>query len=341
MRVEPAASSNATAGAGAETAEELRRWLEEALTAARGTESRIVAIRRRPSPFASLSPAEEISLTLNSGQAVNLFGKYLGPEERDHPEKQCRDREIRIYEELFKGEVDLPVPRYLGARWDAESGRRQVFLEHLDDWSLQYHELKYWFEAARRLAHFHAHFARRSERLNACDFLLRFDAPYLTEWARRAQAAVGRWLPKLATELRPIVEGYGRVTTPIQSQPPTLVHNDLAPKNVIACRTGESARIALVDWEMAGVGCGVLDLVHLKHGLGAEDDRRMCDVYFQALAESGCGTPVGGAREQLLTACDLHITMYRLAFGQTWSVPAETMAQWVDDVRRMYAGLAA
>jgi thiamine kinase-like enzyme len=330
MHTEPTTSQPASDEA------ELRRWLERACGERLGREVRIATMQRRPSPFASLFPADEISIATDSGERIDLFCKSLGDEESDHPEKQCRDREIRIYEELLNGEPGLPAPRYFGTRPDPLTGRRQLFLEHLDDWDLQYQDLTYWFLAARHLARFHAHFARQPGRLLECDFLLRLDGPYLAHWARRAQAALAEWLPDLAAELETVVSRYERVTDPIGRQPLTLVHNDLAPKNVIADRKSDPPRIALVDWEMAGSGCGVLDLVHLKHGLAIEDDRRMCADYFDELAQQGFAA-TDSAR--LVAACDLHITIYRLAFGKAWGVPIPTMAQWVRDVRRLYSQL--
>jgi len=317
---------------------ELCRWLERACSERLGRDIRIATMQRRPSPFVSRFPADEIAITTSTGERIGLFCKSLGDEESDHPEKQCRDREIRIYEELLDGENGLPTPRYFGTRGDPLTGRTQLFLEHLDDWDLQYQELTYWFLAARHLARLHAHFARQRARLLRCDFLLHLDGSYLANWARRAQAALAEWLPDLASQVEPVVTEYERVTDPIVRQPLTLVHNDLSPKNVVACRKSDPPRIALVDWEMAGVGCGVLDLVHLKHGLGVEDDQTMCAEYFRELARQGLAVSETDIA-QLLAACDLHITMYRLAFGKTWGVAIPTMAQWARDVQRWYAQL--
>ena len=42
----------------------------------------------------------------------------------------------------------------------------------------------------------------------------------------------------------------------LAEQPPTLVHNDLAPKNVIADTSANPGRTCIVDWEMAEWGAG-------------------------------------------------------------------------------------
>jgi aminoglycoside phosphotransferase (APT) family kinase protein len=321
-----------TAGETRAAEADLRLTLERLLGEARGRPVKVARVRREPSPFATLFPAEILSVTLRGGGEISLFVKHLGPEQAGHPEKQCRDREVRIYEELL-GDEGLPVPRYYGSRWNEATQRREVFLEYLGDWNLKYQDLEHWFTAARRLAQLHAHFAGRAARLLACDYLLRFDSACLRAWAERALAVVGGQSAELAAGLGPVLAGYGRVGEVLGRQPLTLVHNDMAPKNVLADRSRSPARICFVDWEMAGVGCGLLDLVDLKYGLGPADDRRMCAAYCAELA--GTGLLPAGPRElgRLFAACELHRTVYRLAFSQTWRVPPERVAQWVGEAR--------
>jgi aminoglycoside phosphotransferase (APT) family kinase protein len=310
----------------------LRLTVERFLDEARGRRVRVVRLRREPSPFASLFPAEVLSAALEGGDEVRLFVKHLGPEQADHPEKQCRDREVRVYEELL-GEEGLPAPRYFGSCWNEATRRREVYLEHIGDWNLKYQGLEHWFTAARRLAQFHAHFAGQAARLLDCDFLLRLDASQLRGWARRAHAVVADQSAELAAELARALGSYGRVCEILGRQPVTLVHNDLAPKNVLADRSRDPARICFVDWEMAGVGCGLLDLVDLKYGLAPADDERMCAAYREELA--GTGLLPRGPQEvsRLFAACELHRTVYRLAFSRAWQVPPERVAQWVAETR--------
>jgi thiamine kinase-like enzyme len=316
----------------------LRDTVERLLARAWGEPVKIVAFSLEPSLFATLFPADVLSVQLEGGRQLSLFVKYLGLEQADHPDKQCRDREIRVYEQLL-GADRLPVPRYYGSCWNPVTARYELFLEHVDDWNLKYHELSHWFTAARRLAHFHAYFARQAETLYACEFLLRLDARYFNEWARRAQAAVAAQAADLSAELGQVVDNYHHVSEVLCKQPVTLVHNDLSPKNVLADRAHHPARICFVDWEMAGVGCGLLDLVHLKHGLDPVSDQQMCAAYCAELA----GTPLLAANSQdvrqALAACALHQTLYRLAFSQTWLLPLETVRQWVLEARQFFAQL--
>lgn len=291
----------------------------------------VSSVAREPSAFATVAAAEVLSVELADGTRTRLFLKHLGEEQADHPDKQRRDREVCIYEELFAGQADLPVAGYYGSRWNDQTQRREVFLEFVDDWNLTCHHLEHWFTAARRLAHLQARFAARAEQLRACDFLLKLDGQYLRDWAGRALGAVRRESVGLAGELAGVVERYGDVAEMIARQPQTLVHNDLAPKNVLADRSADPPRICFVDWEMAGVGCGVLDVVMLKHGLGQADDRAMCAAYCEELEGAGVLPADPRERDALFAACELHQTLFRLAHVRAWGLPLATAARWVGE----------
>jgi hypothetical protein len=88
---------------------------------------------------------------------------------------------------------------------------------------------------------------------------------------------------------------------------------------------------------MAGVGCGLLDLVHLKYGFDAETDRQLCEAYFAELAGTGLLPPSRFERERWLAACALHKTLYRLARARAWQVPAERVARWVAEAEQLWA----
>jgi aminoglycoside phosphotransferase (APT) family kinase protein len=313
----------------------LRVAIERTLARVEGGSPRITAMRCEPSPFASLFPADVISLSLDDGNERSFFVKHLGSEQADHPEKQCRDREIRIYEELL-ADRDLPVVRYYGSEWDESTKRRAVFLEYVADWDLRYQALPYWYTVSQQLAALHAHFAARVERLTLCAFLLRFDADYLHEWAERALDIVAGYESDLAAELSDVVRGYGRVADILRRQPLTLVHNDLAPKNVLIDRSRSPTRVAFVDWEMAGIGCGLLDLVDLTYGLDPVSDERMRLAYCGGLAGTGLLPDQDDELDRLFSACRLHKIMHRLAHSTSWRLPSDRVRSWVTEARQLW-----
>jgi Phosphotransferase enzyme family len=293
----------------------------------------VTAITSRPSRFATLFPADIVTLTLRSGERRSVFVKRLGAEQADHPDKQCRDREVRVYEELLDDER-LPVPRWYGWTWDEENERRELFLEYVDDWNLRYQSLDDWLEAARALARLHGWFAERRDFVASRPFLLRIDEGYVRAWAGRAVEATASISIALGARLRQAVEGIGPAATLLARMPPTLIHNDLSPKNAIADRSSDPTRICFVDWELAGFGCGPLDLVHLSYGLEPADAERMWSAYRAQLAGSDV-LPPHGDEVAVLAACELHKTLYRLAHAAQWRLPHSTVDEWVTDVERL------
>jgi aminoglycoside phosphotransferase (APT) family kinase protein len=308
----------------------MRETLERLLMRVEGRPARIEAMSRRPSEFASLFPADVVVLSLHDGRQLSFFVKRLGTEQADHPEKQRRDREIRIYEELFAG-ADLPTVRYFGTEWDEVAQRQDLFLEQVRDWDLRYQELEHWFTAARQLASLHAHFAARLERLLACDYLLRLDVEYHRGWAERAVQVARSLDATLSASLSRVVERYDLVTELLGRQPATLVHNDLAPKNILADRARAPARISIVDWETAGVGCGLLDLVDLMYGLDPVSTARMRAEYRAVLVGTGLLPHECAEFDRLIAACELLKTVHRIAHAVSWCVPPTRVALWVGE----------
>jgi len=299
--------------------------IERMLTAHRGAPVGVTSISRRPSRYPGISPVEVLTVGLRDGEAVTLFVKHLGDEQAEHPDKLVRDREPLVYRRLLGGR-DLPAPAFYGARHNPATGRHEVFLEHIDDWNLKYQGLEHWTTAAARLADLHAHFAARPQELRAAGFLLRLDRAYFAAWAGRAVETAGAASAALGRSLEHALRDHDDVAALLAAQPPTLVHNDLAPKNVIADTSTDPARICFVDWEMAGAGCGLLDLVHLAHGLDSADERRVHAAYGVTPADAS-----------LIAACKLQNTLFRLAHVRAWGVEPATTAEWVEDVARLRA----
>ena len=314
----PAAAVVAEADLGAD--------LELLLARVRGHPARIVKLVREPNGFATRAPVETVTIELEDGEALKLFVKRPidGPE--PNPDARTSDREIRVYERLLL-DGSLPVVRSYGSIAPA-GGRPIAILEHVDAWNLKYHGLDRWYEAARRLAHLHVHFAGRRSTLSRSAFLLRIDRFYVLEWLGRAIAAVAVRSAELAAALDRVTGDYERVARVIEEQPPTLVHNDLAPKNVLV--VVDPARVCFVDWELAAVGCGPLDLVHLAYGLDREAAAEMCRVYCEDASHL---LPASAReREAVFAACEAHKMVYRLAFSSRWKLPLETVAAWISEI---------
>jgi aminoglycoside phosphotransferase (APT) family kinase protein len=315
-------------------ADGLRSLVEEAVAGGLREGARVASVASEPSPFAGRSPAEVVSVGFEDGASVRLFVKRLRPDA--HPDKRRRDREPAVYRELLAGR-GLPAPRCYAARPDGLAGGWALVLEHVDGWSLKYHGLEQWTVAAGRLGELHAHFAGRADDLAAAGFLLRLDAAHFAGWAERAVRAAGAVSADLGRAAARALRAHDEAARLVAAQPPTLVHNDLAPKNVMADTAASPARIAIVDWEMAGVGCGLLDLAHLAHGLSAPEARRMLEAYADG---RGAGLPRGGELDRLVAACELLNGVHRLAHAREWGLAPARVAADVAELRTL-AGAAA
>jgi hypothetical protein len=322
-------SARATTANG-RTAERLRAVVEDVLARHLGAATRVASVASAPSPFAHRASAEVLTVELEQVGTLRLFRKGLGPEHGDHPDKARRDREALVYRELLS-RPDVDTPYFYGSRWDAPTGCHEVFLEYVDAWSLKYHDLDHWATAVRRLAALHASFARQGDALARHDFLLRLDGSYIGAWAARAVGAASAASAALGRRLERVVADHREIAELLASQPLTLVHNDLAPKNAIADVSSSPARICFVDWEMAGVGCGILDLAHLMHGLSPGDEERLRSAYCSELGGAGL-LPSGRRLRRLLDACALHNAVYRVAHAQQWGIQPRTVAGWVDEI---------
>jgi hypothetical protein len=310
----------------------IRIALEGVVSAELGSAARVTSISRERNRYSTASPADIVTLGLQDGRTLRVFAKRPVADPAGNPDKADRERELLVYQHLLAGR-GLPAPMFHGSHWNASCGSGELFLEYIDDWNLEYHCLEHWITAATRLAGLHAHFASRQGELARSAFLLRLDRQYYSEWASRALEVVTRRSDQLGRTLERPLRSYGETIDLIAGQPLTLVHNDLAPKNVIADTSTSPPRIYFVDWEMAGVGCGLLDLVHLAHGFGEDEQRSLLSSYCRGLGGREL-LPEGRELRRLLSACSLHNTLYRLAHLEAWELDDEVAEAWVYDVLR-------
>jgi hypothetical protein len=287
-------------------------------------------LSRSVSPFASRLPAEVVTARVRGATTHLLFLKSFGDEEADHPDKQRRDRELLVYADLFAGRV-LPVPAWVGGGWNATIRRHDLYLEHVDDWDLRYQGLEHWYLAAGRLGDLHRAFARTRADLVTRDYLLRLDAEYFRAWAHRALEAVRRQSARLGRRHARVVTAFRAGAELLAAQPPTLVHNDLSAKNVLVDRSAQPVRVCFVDWEVAGIGCGLLDLVQLKYGLQPAEEAQLCASYYEAVRGSDV-VPAGGEElAAVLAAGEIHETNVRLWCSPRWSLPEGRLEEWISD----------
>lgn len=286
-----------------------RRVLGDLLSRTFGSEVSVRILDRRPCEFKGRWPSEILDLELADGSRLSIFRKAVGLS--GHPDKSLSDKEIRMYDRVLKGE-HLPVPRYFGARLDESKQTHELYLEYVDAYSLKYQDITHWYRASEAIARLHAHFADRIEDLGSEPGLPILDAAYYLTWADRARTELGGYLPELTPGLEELLAGYDPVVALLAGEPRTLVHNDLGSRNVVVDTSREPARVCIIDWENASVGCGVVDLTHLTYGLEDEQRSRLCDTYFSALVGTPLAPVDSGHAARLAAAGEVHRVVYRL-----------------------------
>lgn len=260
-------------------------------------------LRRRPWPYASSLPMEQIELAGDPPQRV-LFKDFTATDELPRP-GFLKDplREIAVYRDVLAAAMP-DAPAHVASV--ADPGRAWLFVELLEGTPLwQAGDLEAWRAAARWLAAMHALEPPRAPRL------LRYDAAHL-----RQRVLLARWLPWAE-------DVAGAVAAQLASLPARLIHGEFTPANVLVQHSCGRIRIRPLDWELAGIGPGVLDVAALTAGNWSAPDRdRIEDAYRDA-----CPTHLRP------TAHDLDLARLLLAaqwsgWCDGWEPPAEQRQDW-------------
>ena len=298
--------------------EELRATLESVLS------RRLQTIARRPNAYCSSFAIEDVEVTGDDHPPLRLIFKDLAvsaltPEGRGAKPAALLDpgREIEAYlDVLLPAGVD--VPHCYGAVAEPGIGRYWLFLEAVDGAPLwQTNERGAWEDAARWLAGLHARGAPAVHR-----HLIRYDAPYFRRWIDRAVT----FAPE--GSLDPVAAGWNRVEEQLSAWPDAFVHGEFYPSNVLVRRETGKPRVVPVDWEMAGIGPGLLDLAALTSGgWTAAERERLALVYLESLPAAA--RPGADVLLRALPYFRLFVAVQWVGWSRDWSPPAEHAHDWL------------
>jgi len=144
------------------------------------------------------------------------------------------------------------------------------------------------------------------------DFLVRYDRSYFEIWPARA----GLRLP-----------GYEAVVEHLAGLPSTLVHGELYASNVLVTE----GRICAVDWELAGIGPGVLDVAALTTGWSEPERSALAEAYRRALENP----PDEDRFAKDLDCASLHLAVQWLGWSSGWQPPPEHAHDWRAELPRL------
>src|SRR5262245_18568162 len=279
-----------------------RDCLERLITATLDKPSAITSIQRKRSDYSSSYPSDIITVRLNTGERLKLFLKNFSTSRvpKDGA-KQRRDSERGVYQDLLAG-IDLGTAKYYGSVWDESQGTFWLLLEFVNGTEVRFCELEYWIAAAGWLGRLQAYCTRHSDRLSACDFLIRHDADFFWLTADVALRDVSQISIPIAGRLASILDRYDWIVDVMASQPRTLAHGHFRPCNIVADVNAEPVRICPVDWEQAAIGSALYDLALISDGFEPPALDLLLDAYRREAMEQSVAVP---DREELrrVVAC--------------------------------------
>jgi aminoglycoside phosphotransferase (APT) family kinase protein len=265
-----------------------------------------------------------ISCGLSGGRVLRLFGKYT----ESSPEEGHGDSgyghwggvayEAEVYRQVLR-HTTVTCPKFYGVYRDEETGRFALFIEYLEGgWFVTSHSdpPRSMGRASRWLGRFHAENEHRLGN-QSWPFLKRYDAEYYLGWARRTSQFAGdlhRRYPWLAR----LCEQFEEAAAILQESPPTVIHGEFYPHNVLY--HGEAGEaIYPLDWESAAVAFGEIDLAALTEGW-ADDIIDAC--WQEYVSARWPGDQAAGDRWRF-TAAQLFLQFRWLGDQEDWTVDEE------------------
>jgi hypothetical protein len=302
----------------------------------------ITCLERRPSDYQSSFPLEELRISLDDGTSLQLMFKDLGPCTLPGNGRLTKPaflldprREIETYLAILQP-ARLGTATCYGAVYEPTIGRAWLFLEKVAGIELyQIGDLDIWHEVARWLARFHAHFAGDSALLGSNAHLLCYDADYYRLWIRRA---LDFW-----PDLAPFAGILEAVARRLLTLPVTFIHGEFYVSNILVHAAGGELRVCPIDWEMAALGPGLMDLAALTAGPWSDDVKQPMALAYHEALPSAAALHSMSANEflQSLDWCRLHHALQWLSWSADWSPPAAHAQDWRNEAQRLIEKIAS
>ena len=321
--------------------DEVRVELERVLSEYGGGSRRIVSIARRPSAYRTSFALEELDVVLDDGTMLGLIRKDTSQRALTERARRAKPafladprREIETYQRILTPS-ELGTAICYGTVVDPAADQYWLFLERVPGVELyQVGDHVIWEDAARWLAGFHAQFADEPGRsgARARSPLLVYDRDYYRLWPRRALEFARDWPIGARRRIAWLAERYESVVDRLVALPTTVIHGEFYASNVLVQKTAGGTRVCPVDWEMAAVGPGLIDLAALvAGGWSATERRRFAAAYHGPLSVSEDSPPTLDELLADLAFCRLHLAVQWLGWAGDWIPPREHAHDWLAD----------
>jgi thiamine kinase-like enzyme len=168
--------------------------------------------------------------------------------------------------------------------------------------------------------------------------LLDYDRDFYWQWMRRAVEFTSQRDQRDGANtraIRHIETKYGRVVERLLGLHRTVIHGEFFASNVLIDKVDGRLRVCPVDWEMAALGPGLVDLAGLTSGQWKPEEKEaMAWAYYNAL-------PLKARVRQSwetfcvdLECCRLHQSLQWLGWSAEWTPPPEHAQNWLQEALR-------
>jgi thiamine kinase-like enzyme len=320
-------------------------------------------VTRRRSAYSSSYALENLHVELDGGQTVRLVLKDTSPlsvlayQHHVRPDLvYCPEREIEVYETILDPRLGTPI--CFGST--AEGSKRYwLFLERVVGRPLwQFGRLQPWCEAAVWLASLHSQLSSEKYPLgiSSSKYLVRYDDRFFATWLARADAFLSDKFAVVPKTVRRrfyrLIDRFHHVLAHLSRLPKAFIHGEFFAANVLVrrrvnqaspgvstsswCAGPLNSHICPIDWEMAGIGPGLLDLAALTAGKWSADAKQaMIRAYYHGLSSDHLWP---GPLEDMVEAvdyCQLQLCLQWLGWSSSWAPPEQHAFDWLDEALRL------
>lgn len=314
----------------------VRETLQAGLEARLGAPAAIAELAMVDCEYSTSFPIREVDVLLQDGSRHAVVFKDLSEGSLLETARSVRAnaalnplREIEVYRSILNGR-HLDTAEFIGARADPNAGRYWLFLERVPGVQLvEVGDFEIWLEVARYLARLHSTLSQAVSRSGETAPLLRYDRQFLEYWPRRALSFAAGEAGPAASALERVCNGYRPAIDRLLALPVTIVHGDFNASNIIVSTSGSGTRIAPVDWELAGIGPGLVDLAALVSGAWSEAEQDMLAAAYREALQQTSRRDIDPVkfREDLMY-CQLHLALQWLGWSESWCPPPEHRCDW-------------
>jgi Ser/Thr protein kinase RdoA (MazF antagonist) len=338
------------------TAETERRAAVEGMLGEHfGRQVRVAHFERRPFAYQTSSAIDWIDVTLDDGTRLDLLLKDLSRAALQKTALRTKPdflheplREIEVYRTVLVEGPPGPALSY-GAAVDADEDRYWLLLERVGGRELyQIGERPLWHAAAQWLARMHCQLAGRVDEIQRRAPLLHHDADFYRVWLTRAIEFETRKAQPRPRRWQRLVDRYDLVIERLVALPKTFIHGEFYASNVLVEESSnphpaapegsetERVRVCPVDWEMAAVGPGLMDMAALTAGRWTDEDRTaLLNAYLHGLEQysNECCSLTDLQRD--LDFCRLQMAVQWLGWSPDWTPPAEHTHDWLAEAMEL------